>query len=131
MQSNPTMTDLERDLMGMRQYPPVLHQLNHTWRFVRRWPVIPMFILAVLVFCGIFAPSLATHGEAAGGIRDRHYPPIWMDDERYDRLQEQGETPFNCLWEASVATLKTQDEPMSASTIYSAPTTRAGTSIRA
>ena len=101
MLSNPTtMTDLERDLMGLRRYPPVLQQLNMTWRFIRRWPVIPMSILAVLIFCGIFAPALSTHGEAAGGIRDRHYPPIWMQDDRYDKLREDGETPFNCLWTA-------------------------------
>ena len=100
MQSNLQISELERDLLGMREYPPVLHQLNMAWRFIRRWPVIPMFILSVLVFCGIFAPALATHGEAAGGIRDRHYPPVWMQDDRYDKLREEGEAPFSCLWGA-------------------------------
>ena len=100
MQSDLPITDLERDLLGMREYPPVLQQLHLAWRFVRRWPVIPLIILSVLVLCGIFAPALATHGEAAGGIRDRHYPPIWMQDDRYDKLVEEGISPASCLWGA-------------------------------
>ena len=100
MQSNPPISDLERDLLGMREYPPVLQQINMAWRFIRRWPIIPLIILSILALCGVFAGALATHGEAAGGIRDRHYPPIWMQDDRYDRLRESGEQPFSCLWQA-------------------------------
>ena len=100
MQSNLPMNETEQDLLGLRQYPPVLQQLRVAWLFTRRWPVIPLVILSILVLCGIFAGALATHGEAAGGIRDRHYPPVWMDDERYDKLREEGVTPGACLWTA-------------------------------
>ena len=70
------------------------------WRFIRRWPVIPLVILSILALAGVFAGGLATHGEAAGGIRDRHFPPVWMQDDRYDKLRESGLSPGSCLWNA-------------------------------
>lgn len=94
------MSELDRDLLGMRDYPPVLREVRSAWRFSRRWPVLPMFILACLVLAGIFADVLATHGDRAGGIRDRHYPPVWSEDDRYTRLKEAGEQPFQCLLNA-------------------------------
>lgn len=74
------MTQIERDLLGMRDYPPVVSQLRAGWMFMRRWPVIPMTVLAALIFCGIFAPVLATHDPYGGqdaGLRSRHIPPPW------------------------------------------------------
>ncbi len=100
MQYNPNMTDLERNLLGVRNYPPVLRQARSAWTFSRRWPVIPGFILISLILGGILADVLATHGDRAGGIRDRHYPPIWMQDDRYDRLKEEGVDPFQCIIDA-------------------------------
>lgn len=48
--------------------------------FVRRWPVIPIIVLATLVVVGIFAPLIAPHDPSRGGIRDRHIPPFWYKD---------------------------------------------------
>ena len=77
------MTQIERDLLGMRNYPPVVSQLRIAWMFMRRWPVIPMLVLAALVFCGVFAPFLATHDPYGGqdaGLRSRHIPPPWAPE---------------------------------------------------
>ena len=77
------MTQIERDLLGMRDYPPVVSQLRTVWGFMRRWPVIPMAVLATLIFCGIFAPLLATHDPYGGqdaGLRSRHIPPPWAPE---------------------------------------------------
>ena len=77
------MTQIERDLLGMRDYPPVVSQLRTTWVFMRRWPVIPMTVLAALIFCGVFAPLLATHDPYGGqdaGLRSRHIPPPWAPE---------------------------------------------------
>lgn len=77
------MTQIERDLLGMRDYPPVVSQLRVIWMFMRRWPVIPMAVLAALIFCGIFAPLLATHDPYGGqdaGLRSRHIPPPWAPE---------------------------------------------------
>ena len=77
------MTQIERDLLGMRDYPPVISQLRAGWVFMRRWPVIPMAVLAALIFCGVFAPLLATHDPYGGqdaGLRSRHIPPPWAPE---------------------------------------------------
>lgn len=75
-----TLTEIERDLLGMREYPPVIRELRSAGQFMRRWPAIPMAVLATLVFCGVFAPVLATHDPYSGGLRDRHQPPPWLPD---------------------------------------------------
>ena len=75
-----TLTEIERDLLGMREYPPVIRELRSVWQFMRRWPAIPMAVLTTLVFCGVFADVLATHDPYSGGLRSRHQPPPWMPD---------------------------------------------------
>ncbi len=72
------ITTMDRTMLGIRDYPPGLRELWATWRFMRRWPVIPMVILAAIIFAGVFAPVLATHDPYKGGIRDRHIPPAWF-----------------------------------------------------
>ena len=49
------------------------------WRTIRRYPVVPAIILAVLVMAGIFAPLLAPHDPQKADLRSRHAPPIWQD----------------------------------------------------
>jgi len=75
-------TQIERDLLGERQYPPVIQQLAVTWRFTRRYPTIPLVVLGILIFIAVFAPLLAPHDTRSGGIRNRHLPPAWavLDD---------------------------------------------------
>ncbi len=72
------MTATDRTLLGIRDYPPVLRQLRASWRFMRRWPVLPMLILAILIFSGVLAPVLAPSDPYQGGIRDRHIVPMWL-----------------------------------------------------
>ena len=49
---------------------------RRAWQF-RRWPLIPMFILAVFIVTGIFAPLIAPHDPERGGLRERNLPPAW------------------------------------------------------
>ena len=49
---------------------------RRAWQ-LRRWPLIPMFILALFVFTGVFAPLIAPHDPERGGLRDRNLPPAW------------------------------------------------------
>jgi len=44
---------------------------------LRRWPLIPMFFLALFVITGVFAPLIAPHDPERGGLRDRNLPPAW------------------------------------------------------
>ncbi len=75
-------TQIERDLLGIRERPPVIREIVAAWKLTRRYPTVPIVVLAILIFIGMFAPTLAPHDERSGGIRDRHLPPAWgtLDD---------------------------------------------------
>ena len=53
--------------------------LAASWRFMRRWPVIPGIILVLLVVCAIFAPLLTTHNHEWGDLRAINTPPAWLE----------------------------------------------------
>lgn len=62
-------------LLGQRTGP--LAPLARSWFFIRRYPVIPLLVLAVLVLTGIFAPMIAPyHPVRDSNIRDRHLTPF-------------------------------------------------------
>lgn len=50
------------------------------YRFIRTWPVIPIFIMAVLIVCAIFAPLIAPHDPLIGDLRAPNTPPIWYSE---------------------------------------------------
>ncbi len=47
---------------------------------LRRWPVIPGIILALMVISAIFAPWLAPHGPYKNTLSDRLVPPAWSSE---------------------------------------------------
>ena len=49
------------------------------WNFVRRWPVIPIAILLVVVFGAIFADQISKFEPDKGSLRDRNIPPLWFE----------------------------------------------------
>ncbi len=51
---------------------------RRTVRRLRRWPLIPAFILLVLVFCGITAHWISPHDPIDGDLSDRTLPPAWQ-----------------------------------------------------
>ena len=60
----------------------VLNKINlgKTWSAVRRWPIIPVAILSILLFTGIFAPLLAPQSPTAQTLKLRNAPPSWMEN---------------------------------------------------
>lgn len=46
---------------------------------LRRLPLIPLFVLGVFLFTGIFAPLIAPHDPERGDIRARLVVPVWME----------------------------------------------------
>ena len=76
------ITPIDRTLLGMRDYPPVVRQLRATWQFTRRWPTLPMLVLATLIFAGIFAGWLAPHDPYSGDIQQRHVAPVFIQYEK-------------------------------------------------
>lgn len=55
----------------------VQSRVRRIFRTLRRWPVIPVFIIAVLVVAAIFAPWLSPHNPIRNSLWDRNDPPIW------------------------------------------------------
>ena len=45
---------------------------------LRRLPVIPVLILAILTFAAVFAPALAPYHPVRGDLRERGTPPAWQ-----------------------------------------------------
>jgi len=52
------------------------------FRTVKRWPVIPVFLLGLVVFAGLFAPLISPHDPEKGELRERNIPPAWSDGEK-------------------------------------------------
>ena len=50
-------------------------------RTVRRLPIIPLFILGVVVFAGITAPWISPHSPTRGNLRERNLPGFWAGDK--------------------------------------------------
>ncbi|MEX0762962.1 MAG: ABC transporter permease [Dehalococcoidia bacterium] len=62
------------------------------FHFLRRWPVVPLVVLSVLVLTAIFAEQLAPHSWRQQSLPGRHAPPYWLDREWYEdrpRVQDK------------------------------------------
>ncbi|MEX0762784.1 MAG: ABC transporter permease [Dehalococcoidia bacterium] len=57
--------------------------LSNTWLFIRRWPIIPIAILVLLVLTAAFAPWIAPHGEQQSDLRATRAPPSFLNPEWY------------------------------------------------
>ena len=65
--------------------PELVAQPNRfvqAWRSFRRWPVIPVGIVSVLVLVAIFAPLVAPNHPLEGDVADRNVPPAWSEGGR-------------------------------------------------
>ena len=61
------------------QRKPAYLRLASRLRAARRLPLIPTFILGLLVFCGITAPWISPHDPLEQDLRIRNQAPAWMD----------------------------------------------------
>lgn len=56
------------------------------WHFLRRWPVIPIAVLATLIIVGIFAPYIAPENPISQNLADRNTKPSWMGGKDHHLL---------------------------------------------
>ncbi|MEX2378470.1 MAG: ABC transporter permease [Dehalococcoidia bacterium] len=68
-----TTTSLDQDRPARVRY------VGSFWQFVRRWPVIPVFILTILLIMGLGAPWLAPDDPIRQSLADRNAPPSFVD----------------------------------------------------
>ncbi len=70
------------DLSGIVVAPPTRKErAAGVYRKMRRWPLIPVFLLSFVVISGVFAPWLAPHDPEQGELRERNIPPAWSNGE--------------------------------------------------
>lgn len=50
---------------------------SQVFYFLRRWPLIPLIIMSILLITGIFAPILAPADPIDQSLTFRNYPPTW------------------------------------------------------
>ena len=51
--------------------------VSRAYQFIRRWPVIPITLVVLLLLCAAFAGLLAPHDPERGDLRERNVPPLW------------------------------------------------------
>ena len=56
--------------------PGVLN-LGKIWRAIRSWPIVPVFLLSLVVISGVAAPWIAPHDPERGILLERNIPPFW------------------------------------------------------
>lgn len=70
------------DLSGIVIAPPTFgEKVAGIYRKLKRLPVIPVFLLSLVVIAGLFAPVLAPHDPEKGDLRERNIPPAWSSGE--------------------------------------------------
>ncbi|MYE40779.1 MAG: hypothetical protein F4X27_11230, partial [Chloroflexi bacterium] len=52
-------------------------RLSGIYRAFRRWPVIPVILLGLVLFAGIAAPWISPHTPNKQSLADRKLPPFW------------------------------------------------------
>ena len=78
-----------------------LRRLAGAYRLFRRWPIIPVFILALVLVCGIFAPLIAAHDPELGRLENQKIPPFWYSAKTED-------TPRTVVERVSIANRNTE-----------------------
>ena len=54
-------------------------KLAGAYRILRRWPLIPVLLLALVLFAGIAAPLISPHDPNQQSLPDRKLPPFWYE----------------------------------------------------
>ena len=71
------------DLSGIVVAPPTTKErAAGVYKKIRRLPLIPVFLLSLVVIAGVFAPILAPHDPEKGELKERNIPPAWSGGEK-------------------------------------------------
>ncbi len=62
-------------------------RLSGIYYFFRRWPVIPVFLLALVLFAGVTAPLIAPHDPNLQSLTERKQPPFWYSAKTETQIQ--------------------------------------------
>jgi peptide/nickel transport system permease protein len=65
---------------------PITQRFLRVLRRIRRTPVIPVFLLSLVVFAGVLAPWIAPENPRRGDLRQRMSPPVWIESGTAEHL---------------------------------------------
>jgi len=68
----PAKAALSRDRIAAPLLPKI-------WRFIRKWPLVPVTLLTLLVVGGVLAPVLSPHEPTYPDLLARGLPPMWLE----------------------------------------------------
>lgn len=60
--------------------------LSRVYTQFKRWPIIPVVILVVLIFAAVTAPVLAPYHPIRGDLATRSTPPFWSEDGSFEHI---------------------------------------------
>ncbi|MCE2456391.1 MAG: ABC transporter permease [Dehalococcoidia bacterium] len=63
-----------------REFAPSTNRLVTMFQAFRRWPVIPVAIVLILVFVAVFAELVSPHDPLEGDLVDVRVPPVWDEE---------------------------------------------------
>ena len=75
--------DVAADAIGVFSAPEARGGIRGGARAIFRYPIIPLFVLALLLFTGIAAPWLEPKDPIKQNLRARNAPPSWHDPAWY------------------------------------------------
>ncbi|MEC9451540.1 MAG: hypothetical protein VYB79_03995 [Chloroflexota bacterium] len=58
------------------------------WFFLRRYPVIPIFILILLLVAAAIGPYVTPYERDIGNIADRHLPPFTSSENTVNQVSK-------------------------------------------
>ena len=70
-----TAQDKPMDPLGLVVRSPLI-----AWDFLRRWPVIPGFVIVMFGLATIFTTQFATDDPNKQNLRGSFAPPFWYDE---------------------------------------------------
>ncbi len=75
-----TVSDVTSTTGNLPEQISVTLARESLWRKSRRWPIVPIFILSLLVIAGLFANWVAPHDPYAADLRSRLDKPFWYPE---------------------------------------------------
>ena len=74
------------NVVGPDVTEPMVQRSLRVLRRIRRAPVIPVFLLSLVVFAGVLAPWIAPENPRRGDLRQRMAPPVWIESGTAEHL---------------------------------------------